>query len=84
MPAYSVIAALAVALLLAGFKLFAVPARLPPTVAPADIVAQNKAYAEAIRVSSAGPALIWVAATPGKAQSDGPRTAADDLLLTMR
>ncbi|MFO1186039.1 MAG: hypothetical protein U1E87_00410 [Alphaproteobacteria bacterium] len=83
MPAYSVIAALAFAFALAGFKLFAVPAHLPPTVAPADIVAQNKALAETIRVSSV-PAQIWVAAAAVDLQSDGPRTIDGARLLTMR
>lgn len=83
MPTYSVFIAFAFALALAGFKLFAVPTHLPPIVTVADIAAQNRAYAGAIRMSS-GPAQIWVTAEAGEAQSAGPRTIAGARLLTMR
>ena len=82
MPTYSVVAAIVFALVLSGLKLFAVPAHLPPTVAPADIVAVNKAHAVAMR-SSAGPAQTWVTASV-QLQSDGPRTIVGARVLAVR
>ena len=77
MPSIAVVAAIVLALSLATLKFAGVSAHLPPHVVRADIVAQNKALALALRETS-GPAQTWVAAVAARegAHSAGPRTAA--------
>lgn len=76
MPSIAVVAAIVLALSLATLKFAGVAAHLPPHVVRADIVAQNKALALALRETS-GPAQTWVAAAAREGtHSAGPRTAA--------
>jgi hypothetical protein len=58
MPSNAVIAALLIALALAGLKLAGVSAHLPPNAVPADILAQNRERAFALRAEPGSEQVI--------------------------
>lgn len=62
MPSKAVIAAIGIALAIAGLKFVGVSAHLPPYAVPADIVAQNKERAFTMRTEPANePAYVATA-----------------------